>query len=103
MRVEEPSVDENARVDALRRYGILDTPREEAYDDLASLAAQVCGTPVAMIGFLDTDRVWFKSAVGFDVTEMPRDKTFCAHAVVAREVLVIPDAAQDPRFSSNPL
>jgi len=103
MREEQPPVDENARVDALRRYGILDTPREEAYDDLASLAAQVCGTPLAMIGFLDTDRVWFKSTVGFDATEMPRDRTFCAHAVVVREVLVVPDAAADPRFSSNPL
>ncbi len=103
MRDKQPTVDENTRVDALRRYGILDTPREEAYDDLASLAAQVCGTPLAMIGFLDTDRVWFKSTVGFDVTEMPRDKTFCAHAVVAREILVVPDAAEDPRFSSNPL
>jgi two-component system sensor histidine kinase/response regulator len=103
MREELPPVDENARVDALRRYNILDTPREEAYDDLASLAAQVCGTPVAMVSFLDHDRVWFKSAIGFDATEMPKDGTFCVHAVLSRDLLVVPDAAADPRFSSNPL
>ena len=103
MRQELPPVDEDARVDTLRRYSILDTPREEAYDDLASLAAQVCGTPIAMIGFLDAERVWFKSAIGFNVTELPRDKTFCAHAVLGRELLLIPEATEDPRFRSNPM
>ena len=103
MTRELPPVDENARVDALRKYSILDTPREEAYDDLVSLAAQACDTPVAMISFLDSDRVWFKSAIGVAVTEVARGRTFCEHAVFGRELLVIPDAAEDPRFCSNPL
>jgi two-component system sensor histidine kinase/response regulator len=103
MNDELPPVDDDARVDALRRYSILDTPREEAYDDLASLAAQVCGTPFAMIGFLDSSRVWFKSVIGLDVAEVPRDKTFCAHAVQGRELLLVPDATADPRFRANPM
>ena len=56
-----------------------------------------------MISFLDSDRVWFKSAIGFAVTEVARGRTFCEHAVLGRELLVIPDAAEDPRFCSNPL
>jgi two-component system sensor histidine kinase/response regulator len=103
MNNELPPVDDDARVDALRRYSILDTPHEEAFDDLASLAAQVCGTPVAMIGFLDSNRVWFKSAIGLDVAEVPRERTFCAHAVQGRELLLVPDATADPRFRANPM
>jgi signal transduction histidine kinase/CheY-like chemotaxis protein len=94
-----------ARVAALRALGILDTPPEPDYDDLTRLAAQICGVPIALISLVDADRQWFKSRVGLDATETPRELSFCTHAIVEpqNDVFVVPDASADPRFAANAL
>jgi PAS domain S-box-containing protein len=94
---------ETDRLNALQRYGILDTPPEQAFDDLTRLAAQICQTPTALISLVDADRQWFKSKVGLTVPETPRDVAFCAHTIEARHLLIVPDACQDDRFANNPL
>ena len=95
---------EAARLDALHRCGILDTPPDAAYDDLTRQAMEVCGTPIALISFVEEKRQWFKSHLGLSRTEAPRDESFCAHALHhPGKPLVVPDATADPRFADNPL
>ncbi|HEV7300711.1 MAG TPA: PAS domain S-box protein, partial [Tepidisphaeraceae bacterium] len=87
----------------MRGYGILDTPGEQAFDDLVRLVAHVCQTPVAVINFIDRDRQWFKSELGLGVRETPLDASICAHAILERELLIVPDTQEDERFKNNPL
>ena len=94
---------EAARLNALRRYGILDTATEQAFEDLTRLASFVCGTPISTVTFIDENRQWFKSHRGLEDEETPRDQAFCAHAILDRGVFVVPDATLDRRFSDNPL
>jgi signal transduction histidine kinase len=94
---------EDERLRALTRYDILDTSPEAEFDDVAQLAAAICGTHVALISFIDRDRQWFKARVGLDRTETPRAEAFCAYAIHDAPVLVVPDATNDARFSDNPL
>ncbi|MDD2764267.1 MAG: PAS domain-containing protein [Opitutaceae bacterium] len=95
---------EPARLSALTRYRILDTPPEAAFDDIARLAALICQTPMALITLVDKHRQWFKAAVGIKTRELPRECSFCAHAINRpTELMVVPDATADPRFSQNPL
>ncbi len=95
--------EEPQRLEALQRYQILDTLPEQAFDDVTLLAAHICQVPIALISLVDRNRQWFKSRIGMDATETPRDIAFCAHAIAARETLVIPDALADVRFANNPL
>jgi GAF domain-containing protein len=96
------TIDEQARLEALRRYSILDTLPEQIYEDVTALASLICGTPMSMISLVDADRQWFKSKVGLDVSETPRSESFCAHTLGTARTLVVQDAQQDPRFKDNP-
>jgi diguanylate cyclase (GGDEF)-like protein len=96
-------VAETERLEALRAYGVLDTEPEVAFDRLAQLAAEVMGTPVALISLVDADRQWFKARVGLDICQTSRDSAFCAHAINETDPLVVEDARLDPRFATNPL
>lgn len=97
------SADDTRRVTTLRLYKILDTAVEKAFDDLTQLAATICEVPVSLVSFVDEHRQWFKSRTGIDVSETPREHAFCAHAILQPEIMVVPDAALDPRFAQNPL
>lgn len=94
---------EQERLDALREYRILDTPPEQAFDDLTALAAYVCDVPIALVSLVDTDRQWFKSKFGLEATETSRDVSFCAHAILQDDILVVQDTHLDARFAANPL
>ena len=94
---------ENERLRALRDLLLLDTPPEERYDRLVRFAAEQLDMPIALLTLVDGQRQWFKSRVGVEVTETPRDISFCGHAIMEKELFVIEDASCDPRFSDNPL
>lgn len=95
-------MDEAARLAALRRYRILDTDPERAFDDLTMLASHICRTPIALITLVDADRQWFKSRVGVSISETSRSVSFCTHAIRQRELFVVPDARASETFRDNP-
>jgi signal transduction histidine kinase/ActR/RegA family two-component response regulator len=90
---------ESERLEALRRYSILDTPPEESFDRITTLAARLFNVPVALVSFVDEFRAWFKSSHGFDSHQIPRSDTICSIAVLSSEVFVVPDTREDPRFA----
>lgn len=94
---------ESERIQKLLSYSILDTASETIYDDITEVAAYICGTATSLVSLVDVSRQWFKSTVGLDAMETPRDMAFCAHATLRPEVLVVPDARADERFANNPL
>lgn len=94
---------ETARLAALDRYAILDTDPEKSFDDLVHLASHVCKAPIAMLSLIDGHRQWFKSKIGLDVSESPREISICAHAIEQEGLFIVSDTLQDERFKENPL
>jgi PAS domain S-box-containing protein len=94
---------EAARLEALRRYAILDTPPETAFDELTSLAAHICGTPIALITLADKNRIWFKSKVGLTATESPREISFCAKAICQPDLFIITDTHAEEQYRDHPM
>ncbi len=94
---------ENERLKALYRYEILDTPPEQAFDDVTRLVASICRVPIAVINLIDAERQWFKSEIGLGVRETPLDISICAHAILQPGFFTVADTLEDARFSDNPL
>src|SRR5215213_7653718 len=94
---------ETDRLAALYALDILDSAPEQDFDDIVALASKVCDTPMSLVSLVDTDRQWFKARIGTELTETPRDLSFCAHAILGKDVLVVPDATKDARFVDNPM
>lgn len=95
--------DEAGRLAALRRYEVLDTAPEAAFDRITALVRDVFDVPMAAVSLVDRDRQWFKSRDGFDLSQTTRDISFCTHMIATREPMVIVDARHDSRFEANPL
>ncbi|MBD9388460.1 PAS domain-containing protein [Agrobacterium sp. AGB01] len=100
---DEITWDEEQRSAALHSYDVLDTPREEDFDDLARVASEICGAPIAVVNLVDTTRQFFKAEVGLGVRSTPLETAFCRHALLLEDTMVVPDATKDPRFDCNPL
>jgi CheY-like chemotaxis protein len=95
--------DEERRMNSLQRLEILDTEPEERFDRYTRIASALFHMPIALVSLVDTNRQWFKSRIGLGATETPRDRAFCAHAILDDDVLQVRDAVQDSRFADNPL
>jgi two-component system, cell cycle sensor histidine kinase and response regulator CckA len=103
VKVQSEFPEEVSRLKALMDCCVLDTPPEELFDHTARLAAYLCGTPIGLIGFIDATRQWFKSRVGWDYPEIPREDSMCGQTILQHELVVIPDAAMDERFFNGPM
>ena len=95
--------DETARLDALRKYNILDTDPEDIYDDLTRLAAYICDAPIAVVTLVDDHRQWFKSVIGLEAHDITHELAFCAHTIPQTDLMIVHDATEDIRFADNPL
>jgi diguanylate cyclase (GGDEF)-like protein len=103
MLVPGKPANEAARIQALQGLDLLDSAPEERFDRLTRLAKRLFNVPIALVTLVDTNRQWFKSCVGLDVSETPRDVSFCGHAMLNDGLLLVPDAREDVRFHDNPL
>ena len=95
--------DEAQRLQTLRSLRVLDTPAEERFDRYTRIAAGLFEVPIALVSLVDEDRQWFKSRHGIDIAQSPRDQAICAHAILDRSVMQVPDTLADDRFADNPL
>ena len=103
MLVPDFPADEEQRLETLRSLNILDTAAEERFDRLTRMARRLFGVPIALVSLVDKDRQWFKSSMGLEARETPRDISFCGHTILDDIPLVVPDTSHDARFSDNPL
>jgi len=101
MRAPARPDNESDRLSDLYDYGILDTPAERVFDEIAALAATICGTPYAALTLIDGERQWFKAAFGISLGETSRDESICGHAILERELFEVPDTWNDERFTNN--
>lgn len=95
--------DESERLAALYDLLILDTPPHERFDKIVAFAAYEFEAPMVLISLIDRDRQWFKAKLGLSTCETTREISFCGHAILRPEIMVVFDAATDPRFFDNPL
>lgn len=95
--------DEAERLAALAAYNVLDTPRESDFDDIVKLASEICGTPIAVVNLIGDGRQFFKAEIGLGVRETPLETSFCGHAILDEDFMLVPDATLDDRFDCNPL
>jgi GAF domain-containing protein len=102
VNLQKPA-NEEKRIEALKRYNILDTPPDGSFDRITKLASSIFDVPIAIISLVDTERIWFKSAHGLNVNQINRDPGLCASAILSEDVYVINNAATDPRTLTNPL
>lgn len=105
MRMLAPAIPDNevVRLETLRSLNVLDTPPEERFDRLTRLAKRLFGVPISLVSLIDTDRQWFKSSMGLAMTETARNVSFCGHAILQEDMLIVPNALDDERFHDNPL
>ncbi len=99
-----PQIPENegARLMELLKYDILDSPKEAEFDDLVKLASTICNAPISLITLIDSDRQWFKAAVGMDKEETSRNHAFCAYAINQDDPMIVRDATSDERLHDHP-
>jgi diguanylate cyclase (GGDEF)-like protein len=103
MQIPDIPIDEARRLTALHATRLLGSAPEEAFDRITRMAARLLHAPTALVSLVDKDVQWFKSRCGFEASETPRDISFCGHAILDHEPLVVGDATLDPRFRDNPL
>ncbi|HEX7936535.1 MAG TPA: sensor domain-containing diguanylate cyclase [Paraburkholderia sp.] len=103
MQVPPTPTNESLRLDTLRGLHILDTPPEERFDRLTRLAKRLFDVPIALVSLVDANRQWFKSCIGLPVSETSRDVSFCGHAILSDDILMVSDTLADDRFHDNPL
>jgi diguanylate cyclase (GGDEF)-like protein len=101
--MDPAQAEERWRVTTLKSFDVLDTPCEEVFDRITRVAQLAIGTPMAAVSLVDTDRQWFKSRIGVEAEEIPRDISFCTHTIERKTVMVIEDAERDPIFAGSPL
>lgn len=103
--MKKPAITQNedTRLETLMALKILDTPPEERFDRLTRIAKRTFNVPTALVSLVDENRQWFKSSIGIEVCETPREISFCGHAILGDEVFIIPNATKDERFAENPL
>jgi PAS domain S-box-containing protein len=94
---------ESARLKKLVEYNVLDTDAEDIFDEVTKTAAAICDAKISLVSLIDSDRQWFKSKVGLDAAETPRDISYCGHAIQSDDIMIVEDAADDHRFCDNPL
>ena len=97
------ATNENERLLTLKSYNILDTQEEKQFDEITKAAAKICNCKTALVSLVDSDRQWFKSKIGLDVNQTPREISFCGHAIMSDELFIVEDSHQDERFKDNPL
>lgn len=94
--------DEDVRLRTLNALNVLDSAPEADFDDIVALASNLCGAPISLVSLVDTDRQWFKAKIGMQLDETHRDVSFCAHAILGSDLMIVPDASVDERFADHP-
>ncbi|HBA34241.1 MAG TPA: GGDEF domain-containing protein [Gammaproteobacteria bacterium] len=103
--MQKPNIpkDEQFRLQTLHSLSILDTPAENRFDCITRMAKRLFNVPIALVSLVDENRQWFKSSIGLEASETPRDISFCGHAILSKGIFIVPNALEDERFSDNPL